>query len=57
MLRFMTTDDGYFIDPETGEKIPVEEMMKGDNNADKDKSAGSKKPSTDKKAHLGQVKT
>ena len=36
MYRFVTADEGCFINPETGECVPVEDMMKGDNNENKD---------------------
>ena len=57
-MKFVPTGDGYFIEPKTGKKISVNEMMrylkaKGDNNADKDEGAGAEIASSDKKADLG----
>lgn len=59
-MKFVPTGDGYFIDPKTGKKISVNEMMrylkaKGDNNANKDEGAGAEIASSDKKADFGQT--
>lgn len=57
MLRYITADDGSFIDPLTGAKISVEELMEGEAKDDKDKNTSAKKSGTGKKTLRRQVET
>lgn len=56
-MRFMPTDDGAFLDTETGEVITIEEMMKRtEEDVYNDKGASAKNASTGKKTLLRQGK-
>lgn len=52
-FKYLDADDGLMIDPDTGMVIPLTE---GEDNEDKDKSAGAKNTRTNKKAVRRQAK-
>ena len=56
-MRYVATDDGDFIDTETGERLSVAAMMakEGMENVYKDKGGGTEDAGTDKENVPGQA--